>query len=178
MAVLTGNGIDFGVGGVLNSKYGIIPQSVPMIFISTTAPTGWTQVTTQNDKCLRVVNNTTTGGTSAGTNTFSTTLATQPVSATVPVTINGFSSGGTSLSTNTIPIHSHTLNSGGNIACSGTTPSQPVAAPGAAPGTTTGNYGNGGSHSHPINYTSASGPGSSSIDFRVQYVDCIICTLN
>lgn len=173
MAVLTGNGIDFGAGGSLNSRYGIIPQSVPMIFISSSAPTGWTQVTTQNDKCLRVVNNGTTGGTSGGTNTFSTTLATRPVSATVPVTISGLSVGNTTLSTNTIPSHAHSLNSGGNIGCG---PGVNVSA--AAPGSSTGNYGNGGGHSHPITFTSASGPGSSSIDFRVQYVDCIICTLN
>jgi hypothetical protein len=173
MAVLTSNGIDFISGGVLNSKYGIIPQSVPMIFISASAPTGWSQVTTQNDKCLRVVNNATTGGTSGGTNTFSATLTTKPVSATVPVTINGFSVGNTTLSTTTIPAHAHPLNSGGNV---GASPGSTVNA--AAPGSSTGNYGNGGGHNHPISYSSASGPGSSTIDFRVQYVDCIICTLN
>jgi hypothetical protein len=173
MAVLNATGITFGgVGGSLNSRYGIIPQSTPMLFIRSTAPTGWTQVTTQNDKTLRVVNNNTTGGTAGGTNAFANTFTTVPVSATVPVSINSFATGNTVLDVNTIPPHSHSINAGGNVA-TGTGGN-----PGSGPASTTGNYGNSGAHAHGITFTSASGPGATSFDFRVQYVDVIICTFN
>jgi len=43
MAILTADGIQFAVGNVLNSKYGIIPQTnTPMLFIQSAAPSGWT----------------------------------------------------------------------------------------------------------------------------------------
>jgi hypothetical protein len=178
MAVLTSTGIIFGSGGgTLDSKYGIIPQSTPMVFIRSAAPTGWTQVTTQNDKALRVVNNTTSGGTAAGTNTFSGTFASRPVSANVPVSISGLAAGGTTLSVNTVPQHAHPLNSGGNVGAGGASPASGSQG-GTAPGTSTGNYGNSGSHAHPVTFSSANGPGATNLDFRVQYVDVIICTLN
>lgn len=178
MAVLTSTGIIFGgTGGTLDSKYGIIPQSTPMVFIRSVAPTGWTQVTTQNDKALRVVNNTTSGGTAAGTNTFSGTFASRPVSATVPVSISGLSAGGVTLSVNVVPQHAHPLNSGGNVGAGGASPATGFV-DGTAPGSSTGNYGNTGSHAHPVTFSSASGPGATTLDFRVQYVDVIICTLN
>jgi len=178
MAVLTNTGIIFGgAGGTLDSRYGIIPQSTPMVFIRASAPTGWTQVTTQNDKAIRVVSNTTTGGTASGTNTFSSSFASRPLSANVPISINGLSAGGVSLSVNSVPLHAHPLNSGGNVGCGGPSPAAGTAN-GTAPGASTGNYGNTGGHSHPITFTSANGPGATTLDFNIQYVDCIICTLN
>jgi hypothetical protein len=44
-----------------------------MCFWQAAAPVGWTQVTTQNDKALRVVSG--AGGVSGGTNPFSTVMA-------------------------------------------------------------------------------------------------------
>jgi hypothetical protein len=44
-----------------------------MLFWQAAAPTGWTQVTTQNDKALRVVSG--AGGVAGGTNAFSTVMA-------------------------------------------------------------------------------------------------------
>ena len=54
-AILTSTGIQFSDNTVLNSKYGIVPQSTTSVFFQTSAPTGWTKVTTHNDKTLRVV---------------------------------------------------------------------------------------------------------------------------
>jgi hypothetical protein len=179
MAVLTSTGIIFGgSGGTLNSKYGIIPQSTPMLFLRAAAPTGWSQVTSDNDKALRVVSG--TGGVAGGTNAFTNTLVNQPMSANVPVTINGLSAGGVSLTTATIPIHPHPANNGGSAGGSGVgggfgAPSSTGVLPTAS---TTGNYGNSGTHAHPITYTSANGPGAVTLDFRTQYVDVIICTLS
>ena len=51
------------------------PTGTVMLFYQAAAPIGWTQVTSQNDKALRVVSNTTTGGTAGGTNPFSTVWA-------------------------------------------------------------------------------------------------------
>ena len=50
-----------------------VPSGTVMLFYQATAPLGWTQVTTQNDKALRVVSG--TGGVSGGTNPFSTVQA-------------------------------------------------------------------------------------------------------
>lgn len=176
MAVLTSTGIIFGgTGGTLNSKYGIIPQSTPMLFLRNSAPTGWTQVTTQNNKALRVVSG--SGGVAGGTNAFTNTLINQPMSANVPVSINGLGAGGVTLSVNTVPSHNHPANNGGNLSSGTAGPANGTAAA-SAPGNTTGNYGATNSHAHPVTFTAANGPGSVTLDFRTQYVDVIICTLN
>jgi hypothetical protein len=55
MAELTANGITFSDLTQLNSRRGIFPQSTAWIFYQSSAPIGWTQNTTQNNKALRVV---------------------------------------------------------------------------------------------------------------------------
>ncbi len=173
MAVLTATGITFSDGTSAASRANFaFPSGTVSVFYKQTAPTGWSAVSGQNDKMLRIVSQASAaGGTAAGTNAFSTTLATRPVSVTVPVSIT-WSVGAVTLNVNTIPPHGHPANNGGNTS----------AAPGNAvtvvnPGSSTGNWGNGGAHSHPVNYT-ASGPWSSSIDMRVQYCDVILCSFN
>ena len=162
MAVLTSTGITFSDSSALNSKYGIIPQSTAVVFFAASAPTGWTQVTTHNDKALRVVSATGagSGGTSPFTTVFPATVLTS-ISATV---------GDTTLDINMIPSHAHPVNAGGNALRPGAagTPSSPGSLA-VSPGTTTGNNGNGGSHTHPV---------SGTVNLRVQYVDVIICTFN
>lgn len=49
------------------------PSGTRMLFYQAAAPVGWTQVTTQNDKLLRVVSG--AGGGGGGTNNFSTVNA-------------------------------------------------------------------------------------------------------
>lgn len=64
-----------------------------MLFVQTSAPTGWTKVTTYNDAALRVVNSTASSG---GVTGFATVFAS-----------GGITSGATTLSTSQMPAHSH-----------------------------------------------------------------------
>lgn len=176
MAVLTADGITFSDSSVLNSKYGIFPQTTPLTFYQSAAPTGWTQVTTHNDKALRIVSG--TGAGSGGTNALSSTFpSAKPTSGTVPVTINGLSVSPVTIDVNTMAQHSHPANSG---AATGRGTPSPAAGTvnttaNSAPGQT-GLLGSSGAHTHPISYTSASGPISTTVDFAVQYIDIIYCT--
>jgi hypothetical protein len=49
------------------------PAGTVMLFYQAAAPTGWTKLTTQNDKALRVVSG--AGGAAGGSNAFSTVMA-------------------------------------------------------------------------------------------------------
>ena len=71
-----------------DNTVGIIPPGSKMLFYQASAPTGWTKLTTDNNKTLRVVSG--SGGGSGGTNAFSNTFT----SLTVP-----------------LPRHNHTGNS-------------------------------------------------------------------
>ena len=68
------------------------PAGTVMVFYQAAAPTGWTKITTQNDKALRVVSG--SGGVAGGTYAFSTVMAQTVV-------------GSWTLSTVEIPAHSH-----------------------------------------------------------------------
>jgi hypothetical protein len=174
MAVLTNTGITFSDSTQLNSKYGIFPQTTPVIFYQAAAPTGWsTPATEYNDRALRVVNG--TGAIASGTNVFTTAFASKPISATVPVTINGLSAPSTTIDVNTMVQHTHPANSGGNQSNSSPSPAAGTVTK-VAPGTLTGPRGGGLGHAHPVSYTSANGPLSTSLDFSVQYINVIYCT--
>jgi hypothetical protein len=161
MAVLTSTGITFGNGTILNSRYGIIPQSSIILIRQANAPTGWTKLTTHNDKALRVVSG--AGGGSAGSFPFS---AVHSPAVSVPGAI-----GATSLDSTTIASHSHStipaiavstgspLGTGGGFGQPFNT--NPI---------TTGNAGSGGSHSHPVT--------AGSFPFAISYVDIILCQFN
>lgn len=185
-ATLTATGITFDDGTSLNSKYGVLAQGTVSVFYQASSPTGWTKVTTHNDKALRVVSG--TGGdfgfggvSGAGGLTFSTVFpsSNSPVSvsfsANVPVS---GTVGDTTLTTSQIPNHTHNSLTGGsgsassggsNFLVSGSNNTGGVVSPG----------GTGGSHNHPfsgnINFT-ASGTGS--IDLRLQYIDVILCSFS
>lgn len=171
-AVLTTTGITFGDGTSLNSKYGIVPQSSVSVFFQASAPTGWAQVTTQNDKALRVVSG--TGGGSGGTTAFSSAFPNSLKPVTTTVTITG-TVGNTTLTTAQLPSHTHAnggsigLSPGGGDVASGGGWTRNFPNSGANP------VPNGGAHSHPWSGTA---PFSASIDFRVQYIDVIICSLS
>jgi hypothetical protein len=51
----------------------LVPSGTVMLFYQAAAPTGWTKLTTQNDKAIRVVSG--SGGVAGGTNPFSTVMA-------------------------------------------------------------------------------------------------------
>jgi len=77
-----------------------IPSGSVMLFYQGSAPTGWTKVTTQNNKALRVVSG--TGGGTGGTNNFTTVFTNQSlsVSGTASGDTNSVNSGSVSISGN------------------------------------------------------------------------------
>lgn len=118
-----------------------------MLFQQTTAPPGWTKITTYNDYALRVVNGTAGTG---GNNAFSTTFSYR-------------TSDGASLSIAQLAAHTHSLtieNTNG-----GGTTVRPAQVTDALNVTTvsSNSTGSGSAHSH-------------TYDMRVLYVDCIIAT--
>jgi hypothetical protein len=144
-----------------------VPSGSVILFYQAAAPTGWTQVTTQNNKALRVVSG--TGGVAGGTTAFSSVFTNQTVSTSV--SISG-TTGATTLSTSQIPSHTHTVAYGGSSSFS----YNGVETQGIIDGTNSGATGGGGSHTHSF---SGSGSGTSSaVTLNVQYIDIILCSKN
>ena len=140
------------------------PSGTVMLFVQSTAPTGWTKSTAHNDKALRVVSGSVSSG---GSVAFSSAFASQ----TPTITLSGLSAGATTLSTAQMPSHSHSGvvgDSWGYWMSGGDQPPSPHNK------TSIGSTGGGGSHSH-----SMSGSATSSvITLAVQYVDLIIASKN
>ena len=131
-----------------------IPNGSVMAFFQANAPTGWTKVTTQNDKVLRVVSG--TGGGTGG-------------SAATSAPAHSLSAGAHTLSTAELASHNHsgvitglTVSNPGNYAL------WPVSYQIVSHGTSgsTSSTGSGNSHSHSL---------SGSIT-TPQYIDVIICS--
>ena len=176
------------------SGYSEFAAGTALLFNQTTAPTGWTKVTTNTDAALRVVSGTVgTGGTVA----FSTAFASQAVSGSI---------GATTLTSSQIPAHTHNysnttgyvsndhnhdpnvaVNNGGgsgyqrfnyngeNYNCgiySGGWSTSGISANHyhSFSGTTDNGTGGGGSHTHSFTGTA--------INLAVKYVDVIIATKN
>jgi microcystin-dependent protein len=144
---------------------GAIPAAFPtatvMLFVQTSAPTGWVKSTEHNNKALRVVSGTAGSGGSIG---FTTAFDYQPVSGT-----NG-AIGDTTLTIAQIPSHTHTITLPTDV-------SEGFGSFFAAGGdvrnetNTTDARGGDGSHTH----ASPSFTGTA-INLDVQYVDVIFCT--
>jgi hypothetical protein len=186
MARLTSAGVRFATSPAideLNSRRGIFPTSTAWVFYQANAPTGWTKVTTHNNKALRVVNG--NGGGFAGTNDFTTTMSSFNIGGTLS---SSDPTDAHMLLTSEIASHSHASNgvqltavpalfnpdnafigwNGGDVSRS----------PGGffpintSTGTNAGNVG----HSHPV---SASGTvPNQPLSIAVQYIDVIVCTFN
>jgi len=141
-----------------------------LLFYQAAAPTGWTQVTSQNNKALRVVSG--TGGGTGGTTGFSTVFANTTV--TTSISVSG-TTGATTLSTAQIPSHTHSYSAPGGL--KSTSPGDNNTDVSGSPGGgTTGAEGGGGSHTHSF---SGSGSGTSSaITLNVQYIDIILASKN
>jgi hypothetical protein len=130
------------------------PAGTKMMFVQTTAPTGWTKDTTHNNKALRVVSGTASSG---GSVAFTTAFASQAASGTV---------GSTTLATSQIPSHTHSFIYGSPT---GGQPTRPVGNNSSSWGNqVTTATGGGGSHTHSFT--------GSAINLAVQYVDVIIAT--
>jgi hypothetical protein len=138
----------------------LIPSGTAMLFYQASAPTGWTQVTTQNNKALRVVSG--TGGGTGGSVAFTTAFASQAVSGTV---------GSTTLSTNEIPSHTHQYRSTANSASNfGFSRLSNLNNTYVSTNSLIESTGGGASHNHTFSGTA--------IDLAVQYIDVIIATKN
>ena len=86
---------------------GVIPSGTKMLFQQTSAPTGFTKLTTENNKALRVVSGTaSTGGTNSFTNAFNSSKTVSGTTGTSSVTISGATASHT-LTTSEIPAHTH-----------------------------------------------------------------------
>lgn len=179
-AILTSTGITFGDGTSLSSKYGVIQQNSVTLFYQAAAPTGWTKLTTLNDRALRVVNGN-SGGSFGGSQTFSTIFPSTARNVTINFSTNvpvSGTVGGHTLTVSEIPDHTHnsligptaTASAGtGTFRTSGTNNTGGVVSPG----------GTGLSHNHPfsgqVNFTTS---GTGTINLALQYIDVILCTFN
>ena len=148
-----------------------IPAGSVMLFYQNAAPTGWTIVTSQNNKALRVVSG--SGGVAGGTTAFSTVFANQTVSTSISVS---GTTGATTLSTSQIPSHTHSFRMGTAPGCGGEViPFYNGGMVFNGDGTTA-STGGGTSHTHSF---SGSGSGTSSaVTLNVQYIDVIIASKN
>jgi len=160
---------------------GVIPSGTNMLFQQTSAPTGFTKLTTHNNKALRVVSGTaSTGGTNSFTNAFNSSKTVSGTTGTSSVTISGTTASHT-LTVDEIPSHTHThpgFTMTEGIRHQDGTDSIPQR---GDAGTQSGTYtfsSTGGSqgHTHNISVTSGSHAHSFSDSFNldVQYVDLII----
>lgn len=76
-----------------------IPSGTRMLFQQTAAPTGWTKITTEDDKALRVVSGTASTG---GSVAFTSAFAAQSVAGTIANTVSG-NVGGRTLTNSHLP---------------------------------------------------------------------------
>ena len=134
----------------------VIPPGTVMAFFQAAAPTGWTQVTTHNNKALRIVSG--AGGGSGGSVSFTSAFASQAVSGT---------NSATTLNSTQIPSHTHSTTfygtTGGGIApSSGGSPSGGTAI--------ASDNGTGGGLSHGHTFT------GTAINLAVQYIDMILAS--
>jgi hypothetical protein len=162
--LLTSNGTTW----VSSAPPSSIPSGTVMLFVQSSAPSGWTKSTTHDNKALRVVSGTASSG---GTVAFTTAFASQAVSGTVG---NGtLAVGATTLATTQIPSHTHGLPVTTGYSSTATyqvgTLNQQV-----TNSLNSGAAGGGGSHTHSI--SGAASFTGTAINLAVQYVDVIIAT--
>ena len=175
--------LDTIVVGVNDALDAVLPAGTAMLFVQSTAPTGWTKSTTHDDKALRIVSGTAGSG---GTSSFTTMFDDRTTSSVS----TGATVGATTLTEAQMPSHRHYVADGVTVAESGTvTSSNQIAMAATQSGSSYQSYvmrpssgtadvgrsslsGSGQSHTH--SFTEAAH--SHSLDMRVQYVDAIIAT--
>ena len=131
--------------------YTTIPQSTRAVFYQAAAPTGWTQVVTENDKVLKVTSG--SGGGSGGS-----------------WTITGLSNAAVALSIAQMPAHNHTYGSG----TAGTNFSAPIIGGNLANNAfngalTTSVMGSGATHNHTPSHDGS---------WRPAHINVIVCSLD
>jgi len=166
--VLTSNGTSWesaAVGG------GFAAGTI-LLFGQTSAPTGWTKLTDQDNAALRIVSGTASSG---GTVNFTTAFASQTPTGTVAISSVTGSAGATTLSIPQIPSHNHVY---GALGSPGGNP-QPTVNGNQNSSFGTSNTGGGGSHTHPFSFSSGSGTFTgNAINLAVKYVDAIRASKN
>lgn len=150
-----------------------IPSTSITSFKQTSAPTGWTKLTTYNDYSVRVTTGTTsTGGTTGFSSIFAARIPTGTMTGSA-------SSGAVTLDSTMIPSHYHTgitntsgKTSGGFMRLGAY--SDYLGSPTGTASYTSSPTGSGGAHSHtmPISYSSPGFTGS--LNMAVKYVDLIL----
>lgn len=152
--------------GKLNFDVTNIPAGTVMVFYQSAAPTGWTQVATQNNKALRVVSG--AGGGSGGTHGLSSPPSTSHSHS------HNLSGAATTLSISQMPSHTHTVWGGSvNNAAGGDNVGVRLHNGTGAP--PSGATGGGGSHYHNMSGNISSDTPTA---FAPQYIDVIICSKN
>jgi hypothetical protein len=163
---------------VLDSN-AVFPSGTALLFQQTSAPTGWTKVTTHNDKALRVVSGSAGSG---GSVAFSTAFASQSITGSVSGSVTG-SVDATTLSESQIPSHVHVFGGDDMVASQGGFTVVSGFSYDALSNTNPGGvrmntYATGGSGSHTHGWSgslSASFSGNA-VNLAVNYVDVIIAT--
>lgn len=146
-------------------------------FKQSSAPTGWTKSTANDDYTIRVVNNSSTGGTLSGSLGFTTCFTQKTINPTLTGALATVSS-----EVADTPAHTHTVNYTYTPSASSTyqiynSGSTPFASSGGSFIATGGvNQGGDGIHSHSATVTANHTGGT--IDFRVKYVDFILASKN
>lgn len=140
---------------LFSGEWAQLPAGTTMLFVQSSAPTGWTKSITHNNKALRIVSGSAGSG---GSVAFTTAFSSQSISGTVdPHT----------LTVDEIPAHTHTYTAGGNtLVKSGTDSGFGASFSGSSTGSTGGTQ----AHSHTFS--------STNINLAVQYVDAIIAVKN
>ena len=164
-----------------------IPNGSVMVFFQANAPTGWTKVTTQNDKTLRVVSG--TGGGTGGDWAMSAGETTSSHGGHVHAGAahahnHNLSAGNHTLSTNEMPSHTHTypmsnVGNSGSLHSGNHTTNWPQEFT-----KTTNATGGGAAHAHSLSGSIVSGgsgntssAGSHTHTIQApQYIDVIICS--
>lgn len=157
-----------------------LEAGIKTLFFEAAAPTGWTRITTHNNKALRVVSG--AGGGSGGSIGFTTAFTSRTPTGSVSVSNASFT-----LTTTEIPSHGHSVfvNSFAGdrqVACGplgGDGDKYSFSDSGNDASTTTAllratGTGSGGSHTH-NNTATFSG---TAMDFAVQYIDMILCSVD
>jgi len=162
-----------------------IPDGSVMVFFQANAPTGWTKVTTQNDKTLRVVSG--TGGGTGGDWAMSAGETTSSHGGHVHAGAahshnHNLSAGAHTLSTSEMPSHSHNVGYGGGSPWNVAAMKWGYHTNSGSTGTSS--TGGGNSHSHSLSGSISSGgsgdtssAGSHTHTIAApQYIDVIICS--
>ena len=144
--------------GVYKGAWAYLPSGTAMLFVQTSAPTGWTKSTTHDNKALRVVSGSAgSGGTTAFTSVFTSRTIT---TANMPSHTHGV----------TDPGHSHTTTYD-YVSNSPATPYDCNVSSGIQQ-----NIFKNGTNSNTTGISIQNAGSGTAMDFAVQYVDVIICT--